>query len=125
VLDLHGDVVDLEALGEAFAHAPGDEVRRDPVGGRAWSVTIGVSSATDQAWRWWTFSISGMARSRSQRISSTSRCGGAPSRRMWPLSRSSRTALTTISAATRSESSGSIGVQPVARMTAAAAMAAT
>ena len=65
------------------------------------------------------------ALSRSSAMALRSTCGGAPSSRISPDSRISRQALPTRSSATSTESSGSAGSQPVARMMSAAAIAAT
>ena len=51
--------------------------------------------------------------------------GGEPSSRMWPLSATTRHAERRMISATTIDSSGSIGIQPVARITSAAMTAAT
>ena len=60
----------------------------------------------------------------SRAMPSRSRLAGTPSRRTWAASRISDQAVDRISSATRTDRIGSIGVQPVARMTSAAAIAA-
>ena len=91
----------------------------------ACSVTIGRSWLIDQACTWCTSSTNGSFERRCSRSARESMSGGEPSSRMWPLSAMTRHAERTMISATTIDSSGSIGIQPVARITSAAMTAAT